>query len=350
VIEPAARLHPSLRCPACRGELSRDSSHAECRSCAARFPAVGRILDLRVPGAAWIDYEEDREKARRLLALGPEATAKDLLEAVFKGRPGWNDRQVAYRTQTFMAATERLRDELDGWLSECLAPDATVLDLGCGGGQFLAVLAERGQRAVGVDVSLEWLVVAERMIGKHPGSVTLVAALAESLPFADASFSGVVSIDVFEHIGDQPAYLREMDRVLAARGFVALSTPNRFSAAAEPHVGVWGVGWLPRRFQKRYVAMRTHIPYEFVRLLSFAEIRRLFRRNTAIDVHVTVAPITPGDVRRMAPRRALLARVYNRLVSLPGARHLFSMIGPFFQVRGRKRSSSTEDRGAPSAR
>jgi 2-polyprenyl-3-methyl-5-hydroxy-6-metoxy-1,4-benzoquinol methylase len=329
----------ALRCPVCRGGLTERTGEATCAACGARFPAVGPILDLRVPGSSWIDYEEDRQKAKRLLSLG-ELPASALLEVVFRSRSGWTDEQVAHRSRTFLAATSRLQEELDDWLAPCIAPEGTVLDLGCGGGQLLATLARRGQPAVGVDVSLEWLVVADRMIGDRSAPVRLIAALAEALPFADSSFSAVVSIDVFEHVGDQPAYLREMDRVLSAGGFVALSTPNRYSGAAEPHVGVWGVGWLPRRWQKRYVAMRSPLSYDFVRLLSYGEIGRLFRGQTKIAATVTVAPIAAGDLQRMTARRALLARTYNVLVAFPLTRWVFHAIGPFFRVLGRKLGSA----------
>ena len=116
-----------------------------------------------------------------------------------------------------------------------------------------------------------------------------------------------------------------------------MTTPNRFSAAAESHVGVWGVGWLWRRWQERYVAPRTRIPYEYVRLLCYGEIRRLFAIETNIAADVSVAPVPLEDVQRMNRRRALLARAYNKLVASTLTAWIFRPIGPLFRVLGRKR-------------
>ena len=72
------------------------------------------------------------------------------------------------------------------------------------------------------------------------GDPLLAAAHAEALPLADGAVSGVISLDVIEHVAEPRRYLREIERVLAPGGNTALSTPNRFSLAAEPHVFVWG--------------------------------------------------------------------------------------------------------------
>jgi len=297
---------------------------------------VGPVLDLRVPGASWIDYGADRDRAEHLLALGSDVPASTLLHEVFSRRAGWSTAQIEQRTAQFLGATRRWRGELDGWLNPCRQAGGAVLDLGCGGGQFLAALAPSGRECVGLDVSVEWLVVAHRVLSEAGTACQLIAALAEALPFGDGAFAAVVSLDVLEHVGDRAGYLREIDRILQPLGVLFLTTPNRFSAAAEPHVGIWGVGWVPRRWQKTYVARRTSVPYEFVRLTSYMEIKRLFRRHTRVGVQVTVPPIPMEDLARMSRRRVLLARVYNALVGFPPAALGFRAVGPYFRVMGQK--------------
>lgn len=324
-----------LSCPLCRSRLTESGGSATCGACGSSFPRIGPILDLRAPGVSWIDYDRDRSRAKSLLELGPHVRVEALLEAVFEGRPGWSEEQTKYRTRTFLDALSVLEADLRGWIAP-LHSGGIVLDLGCGGGQLVAVLARHGQRVVGVDVSLEWLVVAHRLCGAHQENVRLIAALAESLPFADATFSAVASLDVLEHVGNQQVYLREIDRVLSPGGAAVLSTPNRYSAAAEPHVGVWGVGWLPRKWQKPYAERRSGLSYDFVRLLGYHEIRRLFRRNTHMALEIRVAPIGSSAMGSMRGRRALLARAYNALLTMPGVRTLFLLIGPFFQIVGHK--------------
>jgi len=169
----------------------------------------------------------------------------------------------------------------------------------------------------------------------------LAAAMAESLPLANESIRGLVSLDVIEHVGDVDTYLREIDRVMAPSSYVALATPNRFSFTAEPHVGVWGVGWVPRRWQKRYVKYRSGLPYEFVRLLSVSEVRSLFRRYTHIEVAIVAPEIPEIEIAHFPTHRKMLARLYNGLVRWKVFNPLFRLIGPFFRIVGRKQLPSS---------
>ena len=64
------------------------------------------------------------------------------------------------------------------------------LDVGCGGGRFLSVIADLGWRPVGVDESADQLRVArERLTGAD-----LIRADATSLPFQDASIAAAISM------------------------------------------------------------------------------------------------------------------------------------------------------------
>lgn len=76
-----------------------------------------------------------------------------------------------------------------------------VLDLGCGRGEFLALLRERGIRAHGLDINHE-MVEACRAAGLEAREGDALAYLA-SLP--DASLGGLIAVQVVEHF--QPAYL-----------------------------------------------------------------------------------------------------------------------------------------------
>lgn len=159
-----------------------------------------------------------------------------------------------------------------------------------------------------------WLVVVQRLICKYGGTPVLAAGFAEALPLAPAAVNGVVSLDVIEHVGDQVAYLREIDRVTVPGGAIARSTPNRYSLAAEPHVHVRGVGWLPRRWQQRYAEWRSGQSYANVRLLSTREMRLLLALHTGFQARILIPPIPEEEIATARPRRALLARAYNGIV------------------------------------
>jgi 2-polyprenyl-3-methyl-5-hydroxy-6-metoxy-1,4-benzoquinol methylase len=324
------------RCPTCRGALQLEpDERVRCVECAAFYETVAGIPDLRVDAPSWIDCAEDREIARSIVAQFPDTGVEPLVRHIFANVRGQNEAGTALRTRQVLGAPNRLRREIRGWLDDATA-NAPFLDLGCGPGMLLAAAAAEGRTGIGIDVSMVWLVVAQRLIREYGGTPVLAAGFAESLPLEDGAVQAVISLDVIEHVGDQETYLREIDRVAAAGALVALSTPNRFSLAAEPHIHVWGVGWLPRAFQQRYAEWRSGRPYVFTRLLSARETRRLLARNTRFTPSFSVPTIPPEEIASASPRRALLARVYNRALDLPWAASAALMVGAFFRVVGRK--------------
>jgi ubiquinone/menaquinone biosynthesis C-methylase UbiE len=96
-----------------------------------------------------------------------------------------------------------------------LPPGARILDLGCGDGSHMGLLASGGT-TFGVDVSLPLL--------KRARSAAPVAAGAgERLPFRDQSFDFVYVSHVLHHAEDHVAALREMYRVLRPGGVLFLT-------------------------------------------------------------------------------------------------------------------------------
>lgn len=297
---------------------------------------------MRVDRPAWIDIDEDREAASRLDRDFRSKPLEAMVRAVFASQAGRTDAQIEMRTRQVLAAPDRLMTQLDGWLRTATSTPG-FLDLGCGPGMLLAAAASKGISGRGIDVSLVWLVVARRMIEERGGLATLCAAFAESLPMPDASAPAVVSLDVIEHVGDQVRYLAEIDRIAADGATLALATPNRFSLTAEPHVGVWGVGWLPAALQARYVRARSGRAYEFVRLLSVPGLAQLLRRHTRFAGRFIVPQVPSEEIAQMPAWRARLARAYNRIGGWALLRWPLLALGPFFRYTGRARRGRDRD-------
>lgn len=184
---------------------------------------------------------------------------------------------------------------------------------------------------------MTWLVVAKRLIADHGGEPVLAAAVGEALPLRDASVSAIVSLDVIEHVRDMPRYLREINRAIASQGIVVLTTPNRFSLSAEPHVGVWGVGWLPRAWQAEFVRRQSGKSYDDTRLVSSFALRKLIRANTDLSFRLATPAVPSEEIARFGRVKANLARFYNWLVKSPAMRPAFLLVGPFFRVEAMKR-------------
>jgi hypothetical protein len=104
---------------------------------------------------------------------------------------------------------------------------ATALDVGCAEGYFMKAIGKRfGTEVWGVDLSTIALAKAHDLHG-----LSVAAAEATRLPFADGSFDLVYSTEVIEHVLDPDRMIAEMRRV--SRGTVLFTTP--VSQAADEH-------------------------------------------------------------------------------------------------------------------
>ncbi|MDP8972988.1 MAG: class I SAM-dependent methyltransferase [Actinomycetota bacterium] len=99
------------------------------------------------------------------------------------------------------------------------------LDLGCSAGLYTRSLAARlgdSGDVVGIDISPSMLKEATRRARKLDVAPSFARADAENLPFADASFTGVVCGGSLNEFGDPARTLRERRRVLEPGGRVAI--------------------------------------------------------------------------------------------------------------------------------
>jgi SAM-dependent methyltransferase len=116
------------------------------------------------------------------------------------------------RRRIIQSLVEKICTSLDN-------PNPRILDVGCGTGANLKMLAAYGS-AEGVDISPQ---AVEFCRERGLDSVKLGAI--EQLPYEDGSFELVTALDVIEHLDDDVAGLREMRRVLGRDGRVLLFVP-----------------------------------------------------------------------------------------------------------------------------
>jgi SAM-dependent methyltransferase len=94
----------------------------------------------------------------------------------------------------------------------------TLLDVPSGPGYFAKQAQENGFDAVAAEI--------DETLHVFPGVKYVNANMGEKLPFADASFDYVVSIEGIEHTENAFRFLRECARVLKPSGVMFLTTPN----------------------------------------------------------------------------------------------------------------------------
>ena len=117
---------------------------------------------------------------------------------------------------------ERIADEL----AKVVAPPGPVADLGCGPGAY--ALARRGYDVVGVDGSPRMVEVARTRAANDKVDATFeVHDVSERLRFEDASFGGVLAINVIQHLARPAAFLAEIRRCLRPGGHLLITAPVR---------------------------------------------------------------------------------------------------------------------------
>jgi ubiquinone/menaquinone biosynthesis C-methylase UbiE len=164
-------------------------------------------------------------------------------------------------------------------------------------------------------------------------AVEFICCNAEHLPFADGAFARVASIGTIEHCRDADRVLAEARRVLAPGGDLRLRTVNRYTMLREPHVGIWGVGLVPRRFADRYVRSRGGLGYEHHRPLSARELRRGMRRAGFDRVRVDPAELLETERAKLAAV-AWAANVYDRARTVPVTRNVLRWSAPLLEGTG----------------
>jgi SAM-dependent methyltransferase len=105
-------------------------------------------------------------------------------------------------------------------LCDRVAGRGRVLDLGCGDGLLLDVLAQEDERQLaGIDLSPQSLALARRRPAL--AGARLEEARAQALPFADDSFDACVSHLAFMLMGEIEEVVAEVARVLSPGGVLA---------------------------------------------------------------------------------------------------------------------------------
>lgn len=189
------------------------------------------------------------------------------------------------------ALAQRLQHEL---LVRLLDPKwgESVLDVGCGTGETMKLLAGTGIRVTGIDRSPAMLAVARRKLGGAP----LLVGDAIALPFADASFDAVLMNTTVEFLHEPAAAVLELTRV--ARRRIYLGVLNR-----------WSLLGLHRRIRARW----SPSVYQHARFFGVDDILHLLAAAGATRWRWGGVPYLPDALSR----RAVLRRVVSAASGWP---------------------------------
>lgn len=142
------------------------------------------------------------------------------------GFDDWLTDRVARRPSGTRAREVYGADDVHEWARRAildalaLGPDDHLLDLGCGGGLLLRDASAAGARVTGIDHSEEMVALAS----ERAPTAEVVLGEAESLPFADETFTALAMSVVFFFLDDPVRVLGECRRVLRGGGRLAVYT------------------------------------------------------------------------------------------------------------------------------
>lgn len=305
------------------------SQQRSCVRCGSDYPLQHGFIDFRTGQAVDVDAQADSKLAELLAARQASSTFSELRAYYYSLRPEAADalherHESHFRAEAIRAA--RVVQQLS---------EGPLLDLGCGAGQYLLAAARTGRQAAGVDASLCQLILARKLLADEGFSAQLALANVEQLPFGSETFRCAAATDVIEHLDDPNLLLAETARVLAPQGILWLTTPNRFSLTAEPHVGLWGAGWLPHRLAVSYVRARTNIDYRPIRLLSLNSLRDALERSFP-RVEIRLATLTASETNAFPPLKRILAHSYSTVSRISLLRPALLRVTPYFEATCRK--------------
>lgn len=184
-----------------------------------RLESLGRRLEGLL---ALRDRLESVSEETRAIRAALKAAAPAPAVAAATARAAEDAGYVAFENR-FRGEPEEIRERLRSYLPlfRDLAP---VVDLGCGRGEFLALLKEAGIAARGIEINAQ-MVQASRDRGLDAVHGDLVDFLRAQ---QDASLGGVFAAQVAEHLPPAvlQAMLREAHRALRKGGLLVLETVN----------------------------------------------------------------------------------------------------------------------------
>lgn len=105
----------------------------------------------------------------------------------------------------------------------------TVLDIGCGIGNYLEDLHKRGHKINGIDIAENMLQTSKERLKKYFEFPPLCRTDIENLPFPDNQFDVVFCVGVLEYLKSDVKSIEEISRVLRPKGLLFLTLPGILS-------------------------------------------------------------------------------------------------------------------------
>jgi ubiquinone/menaquinone biosynthesis C-methylase UbiE len=201
-----------------------------------------------------------------------------------------------------------------------------VLDCGCGAGEYVLALCQRGADAWGIELSRDKLTTAPAPVAGRVSVGDL-----QDIAFRNATVDIALMNEVLEHVPDDSRALREVNRVLKPGGVLLIFSPNRRHPFETHGASVKGSS---RRIP-HYVPLIPYLPLSLsTTVMDFwarnywpGELRQLVRSAGFRIAHTdyvwqTFEGISNHQPAFIARTRGLLRKVSHSLERVPVVRTL----------------------------
>lgn len=171
-----------------------------------------------------------------------------------------------------------------------LPEGSTVLDVGCGTGEYLAAAEARGLHPTGLEPATAMRIEAQSVVG----DAKVKDGVSSDLPFDSDSFDLVMALEVFRYLSaqDAAASYREAFRVLKPGGTFIFTMVNRYALD-----GFFVLEHFRRQMNSGITNQHPHCEFVTPREVA-AGVRGAGFSSVAIDGRM-VAPLRP--IYRMSP-------------------------------------------------
>lgn len=207
----------------------------------------------------------------------------------------------------------------------------SVIDVGCAQGNYTLSIAGKGIYSVGVDLRRQFLKYAKMKAGKDErANADFIVANAEYLPFRSGSVDCIILGELLEHLSEPTKVLDEVRRLLKARAFSIISTPNAECFGSARKRTYANIIVMPRDALDRLkFAPATHV-FEFAKEEFLALLTSRF--EVLYFKYLWLAPLTSLPYRIPIPSK-IIRRSETEILNIPGlgqklARDMVCMITP----------------------
>jgi len=319
-------------CPYCKRNLINKDCDWHCNKCNKNYFDVFGILDFRGIYKNSDELLSDDRKLATLIENYNSLNYEKLLDVERSFNKKWLEslpRSVKKSYIEYDVTLEKRVNERCERIKNSLREVNAVLsyenalDVGCGKGAMLIHLSRYFDNVYGIEPDLSKLVLAKKLLEENNiQNVKLICCSGETLPFKDGFFDFVNALNVIEHLKDQRQSIVEVRRVMRTGGYFCFDSRNRFDLfRPEPHVNLYFVGFIPRRFMHSYVYFRNKMDYEGIKLLSYFELKKYI--SIFSDYYILLPTLELSKTYK---------KIYEFIKNLPLISQTLKLFFPTYQV------------------